>query len=179
MFFSQAYYRGPLNFSDELLTSAEKGLDKVNNLVRRVNNELQNSRSGTKPEFNFELYIKNFESAMDDDLNTSQAVAVIFDFVREVNKMISESENIDNEFFMDVKHFLQSTAASVLGIVDFDIVESASSIEIELIDLLIRIRSEAKQEKNFQLADKIRDELKSLGIVLEDSKDGTVFKRVI
>lgn len=178
MFFSQAYYRGPLNFSDELLASAEKGLDKVNNLVRRVNNELQNVSSGTMPKFNFGLYINNFESAMDDDLNTSQAVAVIFDFVREVNTVINETEKIDNQFFMDVKNFLQSTAASVLGIVDFDIEENASSLDKELIDLLIRIRSEAKQGKNFQLADKIRDELKSLGIVLEDSKGGTVFKRI-
>ncbi|MFO7525878.1 MAG: cysteine--tRNA ligase [Ignavibacteriaceae bacterium] len=178
MFFSQAYYRGPLNFSDELLTSAEKGLDKVNNLVRRVNHELQNSQTGTKPEFNFELYFKNFEAAMDDDLNTSQAVAVIFDFVREVNTVINETEKIDNQFFMHVKNFLQSTAASVLGIVDFVNEDNASSIEKELIELFIRIRFEAKQGKNFQLADKIRDELKSLGIVLEDSKDGTVFKRV-
>lgn len=178
MFFSQAYYRGPLNFSDELLASAEKGLDKINNLVRRVNNELQNSRSGIKPVLNFELYVKNFESAMDDDLNTSQAVAVIFDFVREVNTVINETEKIDNQFFMDVKNFLQSTAASVLGIVDFDNEDNASSIEKELIELLMRIRFEAKQGKNFQLADKIRDELKALGIVLEDSKDGTVFKKV-
>lgn len=178
MFFSQAYYRGPLNFSNELLASAEKGLDKVNNLVRRVNHELQNSHSGSKPEFNFEHYSRNFEAAMDDDLNTSQAVAVIFDFVREVNTIINETEKIDSEFFKDVKNFLQSTAASVLGIVDFDIGENSSSIEKELIELLIRIRFEAKQAKKFQLADKIRDELKTLGIVLEDSKDGTVFKKV-
>lgn len=178
MFFSQAYYRGPLNFSDELLSSAKKGLEKINNLVYRINAETENPKSGTMPEIDFNSYRKNFESAMDDDLNTSQAVAVIFDFVRDVNRIFAETVNIDSSFYQSVKDFLQETAEGVLGIIDFTRKESASSIEKELIELFIRIRVDAKKEKNFALADKIRDELKTLGILLEDSKEGTIYKKI-
>jgi cysteinyl-tRNA synthetase len=177
MFFSQAYYRGPLNFSDELLTSAEKGLDKINNLVHKLNRELENPKVGISPDFNFKNYYENFESAMDDDLNTSQAVAEIFDFSRDVNRVISNNTNIDASFFKKVKEFLQQTAEGVLGIVSFDQQKTSSSIENELIQLFIRIRSDAKKEKNFNLADRIRDELRSLGITLEDSKEVTTFKK--
>lgn len=177
MFFSQAYYRGPLNFTDDLLAAAEKGLEKITNLVNRLSSELKKSTSGVKPEFEFEDYRKRFESAMDEDLNTSQAVAVIFDFVKEVNKIIAENSMIDSSFFVSAKLFLQQTAEDVLGIIDFGKEESTSSIEKELIELLIKIRVEAKSDKNFSLADKIRDELKLLGILLEDSKAGTTYKK--
>ncbi|MCJ7552574.1 MAG: cysteine--tRNA ligase, partial [Ignavibacteriaceae bacterium] len=178
MLFSQAYYRGPINFTDELLSSAQKGLEKINNLVSRINKELENPKSGTSPEFNFAPYKEKFTAAMDDDLNTSQAVAVIFDFVRDVNSVIAETSNIDASFFKGAKEFLQSTAEDVLGIVDFNQKESTSSIEKELIELFIKIRIDAKKEKNFTLADKVRDELKLLGIVLEDSKEGTIYKKI-
>ncbi len=178
MFFAQAYYRGPIDFTDELLSSAQKGLEKINNLVSRINKELENPRSGTSHEFNFNLYKEKFTVDMDDDLNTSQAVAVIFDFVRDVNRVIAETKNIDVSFFKGVREFLQSTAEDVLGIVDFGQKESTSSIEKELIELFIKIRIDAKKEKNFTLADKVRDELKLLGIVLEDSKEGTIYKKI-
>ncbi|HSL89034.1 MAG TPA: cysteine--tRNA ligase [Ignavibacteriaceae bacterium] len=178
MFFAQAYYRGPLNFNDDLLTAAEKGLEKINNLVFKIINELENPKQGTNPDFNIEPYIQNFEKAMDDDFNTSQAVAVIFDFARDVNRILAENKNIDSSFFLAVKEFLSLTAEEVLGILSFDTEQISSSVEKELIELLISIRTDAKKQKNFSLADKIRDDLKTLGVVLEDSKDSTTFKKL-
>ena len=117
---------------------------------------------------------------MDDDFNTPQAVAVIFDFTREVNRIIAENENISKEFYTQVKDFLQKTASDVLGIIDFEAgkTESDGKLEGELIELLIKIRQEAKKDKNFKLADSIRDELKDLGIQLQDSKDKTTYKKI-
>lgn len=178
LFFLQAYYRGPLNFSDELLASAEKGLEKLNNLIFRINNELNNPKDGTVPQFNFDEYRKKFETAMDDDLNTSQAVAVIFDFIRDVNKAVSDNPDTGSAFFSKIKEFLQSTADEVFGIADFNSADKSSSVEKELIELFIKLRTDAKVQKNYALADKIRDELKSIGIILEDSKSGTVYKKV-
>lgn len=177
MFFLQAYYRGPLNFSDELLSASEKGLEKIDNLVHKINVELNKHEDGNNPDFDFESYKNRFEAAMDDDLNTSQAVAVIFDFVRDVNKVIADIKNPGYKFFIEVKSFLQQTAEDVLGIISFNKPQSTSSIEKQLIELLIKLRTEAKQNKNFSLADKIRDELKQLGIILEDSKEGTSYKK--
>lgn len=177
MFFLQAYYRGPLNFSDELLSSAQKGLEKIENSLFRIKKEIKENRSGEFPQFDFEQYIKRFEAAMSDDLNTSQAVASIFDFVKDVNKVLSENENIGVEFYLKADEFLKATAEDVLGIINSEDKANTSSIENELIELFIKLRVEAKKEKNFAMADKIRDELNSLGIVLQDSKDGTTFKK--
>jgi cysteinyl-tRNA synthetase len=177
MFFAQAYYRGPLNFTDDLLTGAEKGLEKVRNLVDKVNSELKKTNYGTKPEFDFKTFYQRFEEAMDEDLNTSQAVAVIFDFVKDVKRIIASTENVDLSFYNDVKTFLTKTAENVLGIVDFNKTTIGDDKLVnDLIELLITLRTEAKQNKNYQLSDTIRDRLKELGVVLQDSKEGTSYK---
>jgi cysteinyl-tRNA synthetase len=187
LLFCQTHYRGPLEFNNELLDSAEKGLEKFENLIERLSPHpapLQSAKGGqagesVNPDFNFNKYYEDFEAAMDDDLNSPQAVAVLFDFVRDVNKTIAENDNLPVEFYANVKEFLSKTAQGVLGIIDLDKSEAeGSSIEKELIELLIRLRNDARKEKNFALSDKIRDGLKELGIELKDSKDGTTYKKV-
>ena len=177
--FAQTHYAGPLNFSDELLSSAEKGLEKLSNLAEKAEEGIRAEiNSGANPEFDFKKYQDNFTSAMDDDFNSPQACAVIFDFIRDVNRTISENEKINSEFFSNIKIFLHQTAEGVLGIVDFSKINIQNNRELQndLIELFIKLRTEAKQSKNFALADKIRDELKELGIMLQDSKDKTTYK---
>ncbi len=177
--FAQTHYAGPLNFSDELLSSAEKGLEKLSNLADKVDEEIKKNSSGGKaPAFDFNKFNNDFESAMDDDFNSPQACAVIFDFAREVNRTIAENENLNAKFYLEVKEFLEKTAVGVLGILDF--AKQASmpddSLAEDLINLLIKLRTDAKKEKNFALSDRIRDELKTIGVILQDGKDGTTFK---
>jgi cysteinyl-tRNA synthetase len=181
LFFTQAYYRGPLNFSDELLASAEKGLEKFENLAEKINLELsKNVTDGVTPELDIKLFEDNFIAAMDDDFNTSQAVAVIFDFVKEVNRAIAENDNINTQFYTDVKTFLERTSVGVLGIMNFDVEMSTAGkdIDVNLIEQMIEQRSVAKKEKNYSLADEIRNKLKELGVELKDSKEGTTYKIV-
>lgn len=183
LLFAQTHYGGPLNFSDELLDSAKKGLEKFDNLIDKISplpkGEGMIPSDGINPAFDFTRYEKDFESAMDDDLNTPQAVAVLFDFVRDVNKTIAENEKISSEFYLKVKEFLSKTAQRVLGIVDLEKSQTeGSSVEKDLIEFLILLRTDAKKEKNFALSDKIRNGLKELGIILQDSKDATTYKRV-
>src|SRR4030066_83756 len=116
LLFSQTHYRGPLEFSDELLDSAQKGLEKFENLIEKINPHpvpLPSARDeqegkGEKPSkeininFDFTKYYKDFAIAMDDDLNTPQAVAVLFDFVRDVNKKIAENENLVPKFYFEL-----------------------------------------------------------------------------
>ena len=126
------------------------------------------------------MYENKFAAAMDDDFNSAQSVAVIFDFIRDVNKIITENKNIEFDFFMNVKAFLEKTAVGVLGIMNFETDSNFANMELEhnLIQLLIELRSDAKKEKNYALADKIRNQLTGIGIELKDSKDGTTFKIV-
>ncbi len=183
MLFAQSHYGGPLNFTDELLNSSNKGLEKLNNLVDKINDEIINKSEAKSDvadfQFDFEKYKNNFESAMDDDFNSPQAVAVIFDFIRDVNKTIAENENISKEFYIKAKEFLTKTADGVLGIVDLSNQSKGAdqSLENELIELLIQLRTDAKKEKNYALSDKIRNDLNALGIILQDSKDKTTFKK--
>jgi cysteinyl-tRNA synthetase len=180
LFFAQTHYAGPLNFSEDLIIGAKKGLEKLQNLVEKIESGIKLQNDNTKSiNFSFDIFRKEFESAMDDDFNTPQAVAVIFDFVRELNKIISENEKLNVEFYKTAKEFLRSTAEGVLGILDFTTSGSTSekSLENELISLLISLRLKAKLDKNFKLADEIRDKLKDLGIILQDQKEITTFKK--
>lgn len=178
LFFAQAHYRGPVDFSSELLDASEKGLEKFKNLQIAIDSALKkNKTGGLNPDFNFNAFEKRFSEAMDEDFNSPQAVAVIFDFVKEVNRVIAEKENLSNIFYLSVKEFLEKTAQDVLGIMSFEERElkQDSQLENELIKLLIEIRLKAKLEKNFQLADEIRKKLELLEITLKDTKEGTDF----
>ncbi|MCL4547907.1 MAG: cysteine--tRNA ligase [Bacteroidetes bacterium] len=180
LFFSQTYYGGPLNFSDELLDSAQKGVEKIINLAEKIEHSLKVATDdGVNPDFNFQKYYDDFAKVMDDDFNTPQGVAVIFDFVKAVNKIISDNEKIKIQFFVNAKKFLKDTADDVLGIISFEQLGKSSEgiLEDDLIKLLIEVRETLKKEKNFSLADQIRNDLNKLGIILEDSKSGTTFKK--
>ncbi|MCX7611340.1 MAG: cysteine--tRNA ligase [Ignavibacterium sp.] len=177
LFFAQAHYRGPLNFSEELIKAAEKGIEKIQNTYDRINDELKNENlPQVETDFNFNQWYEKFEQAMDDDFNTASAVATIFDFSREVNKIISEG-NYNKNFLLKSKEYFDKTAEGVLGLLKSDISSNQPSLEDELIEILIKIRNEAKQNKNYTLSDKIRDELKKIGIILQDSKTGTTYKK--
>ena len=178
LFFAQAHYSGPVDFNDELLDSAEKGLEKLKNIRSTIETALnKNKKDGIDPGFDFQSFEKRFITALDDDFNTPQAIAVIFDFVKEANKTIAENDNLHLKFYIAVKSFLIKTAGDVLGIISFEKKElkQDSLLENELIKILIDIRLKAKSEKNFQLADDIRKKLENLGITLKDTKEGTDF----
>lgn len=174
-FFSQTHFSGPLNFSEELLASAEKGLEKIYNLVDRINNIVPSQLSGLNS-FENERYLFAFESAMDDNFNTPKALAAVFDFIRDFNKFLNKNSNVSGEDLESAKKFLTSTLTDVLGIVLNQKSDSQNSKEAELIELLIELRTKAKADKNYSLADEIRNRLKDIGIELADGKEGTTYK---
>jgi len=199
LFFAQAHYRGPIDFSDELLDAAQKGLEKLKNLKSTIETAISKNKTGSKIEFDFTSFENRFVAALDEDFNTPQAIAVIFDFVKEVNRTIAENQNLDVDFYKKVKDFLERTAGNVLDIIDFSIVKSETDAVLEnnvrkillnydpnlkteetlsldeLIKRIIKIRLNAKKKKNFQIADEIRKKLDEVGIILKDSKEGTDF----
>ena len=182
LLFSQTHYASPLNFSEELLNSVNKGLEKITNFYQTVTGlEEKTKETGGYPDFDIKKYYADFENAMDDDFNTPKAVAVIYDFIKVVNKLISENTDYSKEFYRDVIGFMDKTAEGVLGIVKVDETpaESSTGKIDELLNLFVKIRSEAKKNKNYEIADLIRDELGKLGYILQDTKDGTVIKKKV
>lgn len=177
LFFAQAHYAAPLNFNDELLEATKKGLEKIQNFIFTINDGIKNAiENNNDSGFDFVKYKSEFENAMDDDFNTPKAVAVIFDFIKDANKIIAEQLNLTKSFYNKLKEFLQTTLINVLGIASFEEENKSSELVDDLINLLIKLRLEAKQNKNYKLADQIRDELKEIGIILQDSKERTTYK---
>jgi len=178
LFFAQTHYAGPLNYSVELLDASKKGLEKIENFVFSLREKQKSAiEHAKKIPFSCKKFYNDFEEAMDDDFNTAKALAVIFDFIKEVNRLFVEYPQLDKSFLEKVEKFLQKTAVDVFGIASFVKEAETVSLESELIEILLQLRITAKAEKNFALADKIRDDLKSLGIQLLDSKEKTVYKK--
>ena len=178
-FFAQTHYGAPLNFSEEGLDGAHKGLQKIENLVDRIK-KFSGSVSESAPitTLDFAAFYDLFEKAMDEDFNTPKACGVLFDFIKEANKALDSQPQHSPATLDGIKKFIEATAVNIFGITSFDKESAgAASLENELIELLIAARTEAKKAKQYQLSDFIRDELKKLGIVLQDGKDKTSYKK--
>lgn len=171
-----AHYRNPVNFNRELLESAKNGLDRLytgkNNLEYLIENAEDRIPMENEKEWleNLKQYKNRFNEVMDDDFNTADGIAVIFDLVREINTNVDEkaAKQILQEAY-DL--FMELT--SVLGLLG----KKEETLE-EDIERLIEERQKARKEKNFELSDKIRDDLKEKGIILEDTPQGVKWRRV-
>ena len=162
------HYKQQLNFTFDGLTSAEHTLQRIDDVVRKLREVTKEESSGVD-----ELLTsakEQFTEQMDDDLNTSAALAVLFDLIRDVNRKL-ERDEIGTD---DAQNILETFKAfdSVLGVFDW----TEDTLPDELMEK-IRGRENARAEKDFKTADKLRDELLDEGIVLEDTKDGTRWKR--
>ena len=178
-FILQSHYRSTLDYSEQAVEGAAKGLEKLRNTVARLRAEIGKNRTGSI-DFKDKLkdYKKRFFESMNDDFNAPASIGVLFELVRETNELLSDAQNGSHEFFVTLDEFFTSAAETVLGITLTSINASSQGLEPQLIELLITSRSEARKAKQFALSDKIRDDLKAMGIVLEDTKEGTTWKKV-
>ena len=174
-FMLSAHYRSPLNFSDQLMDAAKAGLDRIKNAVSNLDYILANPEGrseGPAEGENMDLaapFISKFEEAMDDDCNSADAIAAVFDLVRCVNSAVNDASSL--AFVSRVRDDLVKLC-DVLGIT-FDKQESLDDEE----EALIKERQEARKAKNFQRADEIRAQLDAMGIVLEDTREGVKWHR--
>lgn len=180
-FILSSHYRSPVDYSDEALEAASKGLEKLHNTVKMLRYEISKSQTGKTHEINLEEYKRRFIEAMDDDFNVPVAISVLFDLSREVNQVLNSGEIYSSESLREIDNFYRVFGGDILGLIpeEFDDKKSGSNIESQLIELLIKIRAKARADKNWELADWVRNELKNLGIILEDRKDGTTIWRYV
>ncbi|BBM58825.1 cysteinyl-tRNA synthetase [Leptotrichia hongkongensis] len=189
LFILSTHYRKPINFSFENMEDTKKALqnivksmNKFENIVEKYKNEKIENVKNSEFSQKIEEFDKKFEEAMDEDMNTPQALATIFDQIRETNKFISTNENEFSTIYYEIKKSYDSLKEKIENVFGIAIeVENAvkeeegENMELtkKLIELLIKLRSEARSEKNFKLSDEIRDELKALGVEIKDNKDGS------
>lgn len=168
-FLLQSHYRSTTDFSEKALEAAETGLKNLHAILSTISQ----AKAGHGPEYNIEAFKAAFEEAMNDDFNSAQAIAVLFEHGKALRKLISEQKAPSNLEL--VQKYLYTAAEEVLGIWPKESGTNQALTE-GLINLLIEIRKEARINKNFALSDKIRDDLKALGVQLMDGKDGTTFQ---
>ncbi|MGB7605529.1 MAG: cysteine--tRNA ligase [Lutisporaceae bacterium] len=175
MFMLSAHYRSPINFSDDLLEQTKNGLERLynakNNLtyLMDITVEKESSEEDQALIDRLSQYKNQFIDAMDDDINTADGLSVIYELVRDINSSLkAESSKVAVKSAYDMLMEL----SAVLGLLE----KKEESIDIE-IETLIEERQQARKEKNWALSDKIRDDLKAQGIVLEDTPQGVKWKR--
>ena len=164
------HYRQQLNFTLDGLDQAAKALERYNDFVANLSAYSGGQSSGEADEIIARL-ATDFETAMDDDLNTSPALGAVFDFIREINRLRSE-----NKLSAAERDQALETFRRIDKVFDFQVKKEALDSDIEA---LIAKRTEARKSKNFSESDRIRDELLGMGIVLEDTPQGVKWKRKV
>lgn len=167
-FMLQAHYRSPLDFSNDALKAAEKGFKRMMTAIGTLD-KIQVSDSSTVDVAN--LKAKSYE-ALNDDLNTPILIAHLFDGVKMINSLAVGNEKINAEDLEALKVLYRSLVFDVLGLNEEGEEEGNSEILDKVISLLLTTRNEAKKNKDWATADRIRDELTNLGIAVKDTKDG-------
>ena len=175
-FMLSAHYRSPLNFSADLMEASKNGLTRI---VTAVDN-LKHLENATSAEVMTDVeketfektkeFVEGFETAMEDDFNTADAIASIFELVKFANTTATVESSKE---YLKGLHDLIVKLADVLGL----IVEKEEELLAEDIEKLIEERQAARKEKNFKRADEIRNELLEKGIILEDTREGVKWKR--
>ena len=175
-FMLNAHYRSPLNFSAELMESSKNALERIITCVEQMKHLLETAAKTEMTENEQELtkevqaLVKKYEEAMEDDFNTADAIAAIFELVKFAN---TKADGESTETF--VKYLLDTIVhlSDVMGL----LVNKEAEVLDEEVERLIAERQAARKEKNFKRADEIRDELAAMGIILKDTREGVQWKR--
>lgn len=170
LYFLSKHYRSPIDFSVESLEASTKAAKRIHESFKRFE-----SRFTFVPVPSNDAWMdeqrQRFVEALDDDFNTPKAVAQIFDLVAELNKLVDESRE---ERALKTYHLLRREFCPVLGL--FEAGTQAVDIDVDpFIRLILELRSELRQRKLYELADKIREKLKDLGVEIRDSRDGSTY----
>ncbi len=175
------HYRAPINFSREAMEASKKSLDRIKNCVKNLNHLINNATIENMLDEeksldvfkNIDNYKSSFENEMDNDFNTSNAITCIFEIVRLINSVANDK--CSKEFLQKLLNEILSLC-NVLGIL-YETGEESQNVDEKEIEDLIAKRQEAKKNKDYKLADEIRDSLKEKGIILRDTSAGVVWSK--
>jgi cysteinyl-tRNA synthetase len=180
-FVLNGHYRSPLDFSDAALFAAQSGYNKITETVIAVRKGIQQASDGeldAEITDQLEQLKAKFETAMNDDLNTSVALSVIFDLVRLANKLLQDG-NATAQTLSAIDDLFGKLGGDVLGIVKDKYPQATggdSELAGKLVNILIDQRNQARKEKDFAKADNLRNKLDEMGIVLEDTPEKTTWR---
>ncbi|QTD38271.1 cysteine--tRNA ligase [Polaribacter batillariae] len=166
----QANYRSILDFSGEALEASEKGHAKLMEAVNFLE-KIEASKTST---FDVKNWKKDCYAAMNDDFNTPILISHLFEAVKLINQIKEKKASLTSEDLLEFKNILNNFVFDVLGLMNENSQDNSEKIN-GVVELLIKLRKEARENKDWALSDQIRDELIELGIQLKDGKEGTTF----
>ena len=179
LFVLSSHYRKPIDFSDAELTQAKTSLERIENAVMRGKEALINVKADGNScvELKEQLAVakEKFIAAMDEDFNTSMGLGAIFELVKELNKAVDNPINNDGaEVVKESVEYIINVMEEALG-VKLKLETVVGNMTSELIEFILELRREARDEKNWAMSDKIRDRLAEMGIKIKDGKDKTTW----
>jgi cysteinyl-tRNA synthetase len=170
-FVLQAHYRSILDFSSEAIEASERGFNKL----MEAQKNLSNLKSSNKSSLDIKALIKSCYKALDDDFNTPILIAELFNIVKFINLVKSNKAQISEEDLKLLKQKVNEFIFDILGLENNQNSNSNTKSLDSAMNVLIELRNQARLNKDFELSDKIRDELKKNGISLNDGGDITTF----
>ena len=173
-FIAASHYRSVVDFNESVLSAAEVSLKRLHQTVRNLR---ERKPDGVRPSGKkFEEFRRRFCQAMDDDFSTPLALAALFDLNREANNLLAE-KNPDPEAIADAEHLFSTLGGNVLGIIPESLETRQSEHNMnELMEILVELRANFRNNMDFESADLIRDQLQKIGIVFKDSPEGTTWE---
>ncbi|MEA3377560.1 MAG: cysteine--tRNA ligase [Chloroflexota bacterium] len=180
-FILSSHYRKPVDFSRDAMLSAERGVERLHNTVRALRQRKEQVQAAGTAELsqvgNLMPYSERFLAAMDDDFNTPQAIAALFDLNREVNQLLNSGKVLSHGTLAAIDDVYRELGGEILGIIPDDLAEEVSSELVEgLMDIILDVRERYRQAEAWEQADEIRDRLADLGIGLDDRPEGTTWR---
>jgi cysteinyl-tRNA synthetase len=171
-FMAQSHYRSTLDFSNEALQAAEKGFIKLMESISTID-RIEPSASSSA---NVNELKENCYAAMNDDFNSPMLIAHLFEAVRIINSAKEGTETLTAEDIQEVRDLMHTFVFEVLGLLDETRLSSGSEVIEALMALILDIRKEAKDNKEWSTSDKIRDRLKAAGVIIKDTKEGVEWR---
>ena len=180
-FVLSSHYRSVTDFGEEALAAAGRGLERLTSALALVRDRLR-SAEGDQADADWtvklDAYRGRFEEAMDDDFNTPRAIATLFDLSREVNTLLNSGQPVSKATLEATSALYGELGGDVLGLrLESKAADVASQTDVDLADglvqMLIEVREEARQARDWGRADAIRDRLLEIGVSLEDGPQGT------
>ena len=169
-----SHYRNPINYSEEIITQCAASLERLRTFRENLSFSLKNASDNFDDKVDLEIYKNKFINAMNDDLNTADALAAIFEMVKSVNTNVIQKNEFSKTFIKNTIELFDELCG-ILGILYEKNNSNNSSISVQEIENLIKEREQARKEKNWARADEIRKELSLKNIILEDTANGTKY----
>ena len=172
-FILQAHYGSTLDFSNSALQAAEKGLKRLLKSIELIDE----IKAADASDFSVSEIREKCFDALNDDLNTPVAIAHLFDAVKNINLLKEGSLKLKRQDLAELRKFMHQVTFDILGLKPEMVNSATNNLEKDLINLIVDLRLEARNKKDFAASDIIRDKLSALGIQINDTKEGTSWEK--